>query len=229
MANFEAEPQNAIRRTSKSWKIAGVFTVFGVLGNPGWGLPPARHQALQADLDGDGRAERVVFNPEGDPALSVWHGGRALWRGVPKKWHPWKVSLLDVDGDGRLEIAVGVFKGTRFFPDPHPCLFIYGWDGKQLFPRWLGSSMGLPFEDFMAGDADGDGRDEVVLLEPLRDGKFGIAVGRWSGFGFRVGGRRGGWTTCELLAAKDGRIVVRTERGDESFEGGSDEDVEEGD
>src|SRR5688572_68198 len=80
--------------------------------------------SLEFDLDGDGRTERIQLDKWSDPTLSIRQGKRLLWRGVPARWQPWKLAIADVDGDGRREIVVGVYKSTRFFPKPHNCLFI---------------------------------------------------------------------------------------------------------
>ena len=94
--------------------------------------PTPGPQVIVADLDRDGRVERVVLDPGRDPALAVWRGGRRLWQGVPRRWRPWKLQIADMEGDGRREIIVGVQKSTHFFPRPHHCLFIYRFDGQLL-------------------------------------------------------------------------------------------------
>src|SRR4051812_45308542 len=70
---------------------------------------------IRFDLGGDGRRETIVLNREKEPALSVWRGKKLLWQGVHKRWQPWKLMIADVDGDGRYEIIVGVYKATHYF------------------------------------------------------------------------------------------------------------------
>jgi hypothetical protein len=164
--------------------------------------------SLESDLDGDGRRERIVLDKESDPSLSVLHNGRVLWRGVPARWKPWKLSVADVDGDGRREIAVGVYKSTRFFPRPHNCLFIYSWDGRKGSKKWLGSSLSRPFVDFAFADLDGDHEEELAAIEIKRDGRFCLAVYSWNGFGFTLDWQRGDWQSARLIkAAKEGITI----------------------
>ncbi|HKS27633.1 MAG TPA: FG-GAP-like repeat-containing protein [Pyrinomonadaceae bacterium] len=164
--------------------------------------------SLETDLDGDGRRESIVLNKESDPSLSVSHDGRVLWRGVPARWKPWKLMVADVDGDGQREMAVGVYKSTRFFPKPHNCLFIYSWDGRTAGKKWLGSSLSRPFLDFAFADLDGDREEELAAIEMKRDGRLCLAVYSWNGFGFTLDWQRGDWQRARLLhAAREGITV----------------------
>lgn len=171
--------------------------------------PPA---SVSFDLDGDGRRELIALEGVGEMALTVRRGGRLLWSGVPARWRPWKLMVADVDGDGRSEIVVGVYKSTRYFPRPHNCLFIYGWDGRRGFPKWLGSSLSKPFTDFAFTDFNGDGQTELVALETGRDGKESIGAYSWNGFGFTLDWQRGAWSSARLLSSGGkGSVVVEAD------------------
>jgi hypothetical protein len=167
--------------------------------------------SLESDLDGDGRRELISLYKESDPALSIRHGRRVLWRGVPARWRPWKLAVADVDGDGRREIVVGVYKSTRYFPKPHNCLFIYGWDGRRAHPKWLGSSLSRPFVDFAFVDSNGDGQEELAAIEIKRDGRRCIALYSWNGFGFTLDWQRGDWQEARLIEAASGRIIIEAD------------------
>ena len=55
----------------------------------------------------------------------------------------------DVNADGMPEIAVGVIKPTRFFPEPDKRLFLFKlYQGKHIRPLWLGSHVAYRLEDF---------------------------------------------------------------------------------
>ena len=136
-----------------------------------------------ADLDGEGTTETIVVKPDSDPFLSVRHAGRLVWQGMPKRWKPWKMRLADVDGDGKLEIILGVHKTTRFFPRPHNCPFVFGWDGETVFPKWLGSALSRPFTDFEFLPRPGKGA-LLVSIEIMRDAKRRLVAYEWDQFGF---------------------------------------------
>jgi hypothetical protein len=169
--------------------------------------------SIETDLDGDGRNERITLDATRDPAVSVRRGRRLLWEGVHGRWRPWKLAVADVDGDGRKEIVVGVFKPTKFIPRPHNCLFIYDWDGRRGAPKWLGSTLSRPFTDFRLADGDGDGLDEVYALETMRDGRLALAAYSWNGFGFTQDWQHGSWLKAALLSVTRGEITIEADGG----------------
>jgi hypothetical protein len=164
-----------------------------------------------ADLDGDGKAERVVLDLRQKQVLSIWRGRTRLWRGMPQKWKPFNLTLADVDGDGSRDIILGVVKATRYFPKPHNCLYVYGWDGRQVFPKWRGSSLSRPFTDFRLADIDNDREAELISLETMRDGTRRVAVYSWVGFGFGFDWQSRAWKSARLLGVEHGKIVVLAE------------------
>ncbi len=166
---------------------------------------------LKSDLDRDGKAEHLVLDARHEQTLSIWRGKVRLWQGVPRRWKPWKLVIADVDGDGKREIVLGVHKATRYFPRPHNCLFVFGWDGKRAFPKWLGSSLSKPFTDFAFANLDRDRADELVALETRRDGKKCVVAYSWHSFGFAIDWQRGAWRTASLMKGKPGQIVVRAD------------------
>lgn len=181
------------------------------------GFPPANSRAesfsrlIEADLDFDGKTERIDLNSEREQTLQIWRGKRLLWQGVPSRWKPWKLEIADVDGDGQREIIVGIFKATKFFPKAHNCLFVYGWAGGRAHPKWLGSSLARPFTDFLFANLDNETGDELVALETTLDEKKSLAVYRWNSFGFTLDRRRGEWGSARILGAKKGEVSVEAD------------------
>ncbi|HEY0378587.1 MAG TPA: VCBS repeat-containing protein [Pyrinomonadaceae bacterium] len=180
--------------------------------------------SVETDLDGDGRVERITLDSTRDPAVRVSHGRRLLWEGVHGRWRPWKLAVADVDGDGRKEIVVGVFKATKFIPRPHNCLFIYEWDGRRGAPKWLGSTLSRPFTDFGFADANGDGRDELYALETRRDGRQSLAAYSWNGFGFTQDWQRGDWLRAALVSVTRDEIKLEADGERVTLRGNSTED-----
>jgi hypothetical protein len=170
--------------------------------------PPASAPVIAADLDGDGRRERIVLDVRRNPTLSIRRGARRLWQGVPSRWRPWKLAVADVDGDGKREVVVGVHKATRFFPRPHNCLFVYRFDGRTVQARWLGSSLSKPFTDFVFANLDGDRAEELVAVESTKDGRRCAVVYSWNGFGFTADRQQGSWRTARLETPRPGSVVV---------------------
>lgn len=140
--------------------------------------------------------ELAVFSVRPDVPLQselVRHRGRRpvtlgrftlVWRGLEEGFLPWQVTSGDVDGDGRVEVGVGVFRKTRFDPEPGNRPYIYTWSGGDLSVKWLGSRLSRPFEDFWLLDLDADGRSELLALEREKAGGVLLTAYRWSGFGF---------------------------------------------
>ncbi len=106
------------------------------------------------------------------------------WVDMDRKHNPWKIMFEDVDGDAQPEVIVGTWKKTRFHPVFDNRLFVYSWDGNEIFPKWLGSRLSSPFDDFDFRDIDGDGIMELISLELQRNGLKRIMSYKWTGFGF---------------------------------------------
>ncbi len=90
----------------------------------------------------------------------------------------------DVNADGIPEIAVGVIKSTRFFPQPDKRLFLFKlYRGKHIRPLWLGSHVAYELIDFRIE------RDSVPALilttERLSNDSIVHALYRQKGFGIQ--------------------------------------------
>ncbi len=112
----------------------------------------------------------------------------------------WKAAVADVSGDGDDEVIAGVWSNQLRHddPSPHKTLWVLGWDGRRLFPKWRGSAMARPMSDFSIHEAASDRLDELVVDEQLGDNCFETTY-RWTGFGFAERQRQG--VDCETLSS----------------------------
>lgn len=99
---------------------------------------------------------------------------------------PMKIQAGDINGDGVMELAVCVYKTTKFHPVLAKRPFFYDVVDGGLEPVWLGSRLSRPFEQYILNDMDGDGMDEIVSIELTEHGDRLFAVYDWKGFGFEV-------------------------------------------
>ncbi len=164
-----------------------------------------------SDLDGDGQ-EKVLFVsgedgfsldglPVGDTLiiLDFQDYFREIFRQSFSVLNPWKVLTGDVDGDGRMEISLGVYKEAPFHPVMAKRPFIYDWQEDGLVPKWRGSRLFRPFTDYIFADLDGNGRDELIAVELLENGQKVLQAYSWKGFGFEGVGESAPFTDIQDL------------------------------
>lgn len=124
------------------------------------------------------RGERVVILSLKSNKL------KKIWEGLNSGYNPWKILVSDVDGDGKLDVCIGVWKKARFHPVFDNRLFIFGWEEEEIFPKWLGSRLSSPMLDFDFADIDQDGLKELISLEIQKNNLRRIMAYKWKGFGF---------------------------------------------
>ena len=105
---------------------------------------------------------------------------------------PLTVQTGDVNGDGKKEISIVVYKETQFHPVLAKRPFFYALTEGTLEKIWLGSRLSRPFTDFVLADLDGDKVEEIVSIEKTKDEKNVVALYSWEGFGFDM--------VCESLS-----------------------------
>ncbi|WP_066504695.1 hypothetical protein [Abyssisolibacter fermentans] len=143
------------------------------------------------DLNDDGNDEIIVLTAEKSQVdgkevkiFSCNSGLKEIYSEDFSSIKPWKVQACDVEGDGVKEISIGVYKKTKFHPIMAKRPFIYSWEGNRLYAKWRGSRLSKPFDDYIFVDIDEDGKDEIVAIELLQNGKKVINTYDWIGFGF---------------------------------------------
>ena len=126
---------------------------------------------------------------------------------LKREWKPWALQVADVDGDGRLDVAVGIVKRTRYLTQPHTCLWIFGVRDGKFTRKWLGSTMGRPLIEFGFGEPEKGGAP-LFTLERTLAGKVALSRYRWSGFGFRKGAKEKVWNDANGLLLQHGKIEL---------------------
>lgn len=144
-----------------------------------------------SDIDGDSDDELLAIEGDGKEfyghklvMLSYDNGLKKSYEREFKELNPWKIQTCDVDDDHRREIALGVYKEASFHSVMAKRPFLYNWDKGDIVPKWRGSRLSRPFEDYIFFDIDADKKDEIIAIERLSDGKALINSYRWAGFGF---------------------------------------------
>lgn len=158
-------------------------------------------RASAVDLTGDGVPERVQMDDDNVVISSqddVVAPGDRLWRGLPE-WQVVDLAVGDPNDDGRAELMLTLFK-----PDQdgvmrsHP--FILGFREGAYRVLWGGSAVSEPIHEIELGDVDGDGVQELIVLEEASEKAGGtggtgpftlrtVSVWDWHGWGFSLAWR----------------------------------------
>lgn len=118
------------------------------------------------------------------------------WAFAPKRLNPWQIRAGDLDGNGKMDFMLGVFKGTNLIKTPHRTIFIYEFTGEEVKPKWKGSTIGRDFIDFNFAQLEGP---RMIIVEIDLDGRHVLSEWKWAGFGIRK--------LSELARGKDIRLT----------------------
>ena len=125
----------------------------------------ASAQQFKLDYNTDSTAVLRLVNDSGS-CTSTWQLPYPVYR----------FATADINGDGSTDAVVGVFKSSRYFPEPSRRVFIFkNFDG-DVRPLWLGSRLGGELIDF--GIVDG----KLRAIEKT-DGGYVVSDYVWQGFG----------------------------------------------
>ncbi len=174
---------------------------------------PATYSA--ADLRGDGVPLWATLDVAGVVTLRDGPEASAnlLWRNEDPAWRFTRMAVGDPNDDGRTELlllleqpdATGVF---------HTQPYLLGWRGGRYRIIWGGSATPQPIREFALADLEGDGRNELVVLEghaAADQPATSLSVWRWHGWGFQLEWRSapGCWQQLALLDLNnDGRSEI---------------------
>jgi poly-gamma-glutamate capsule biosynthesis protein CapA/YwtB (metallophosphatase superfamily) len=135
----------------------------------------------QIDLNGDGNLETVRLE---NGRVSVFEGDRLGWESLPE-WRVLDVALGDPNDDGRAEMMLVLLKSDKNGKlASHP--FVIGHRGGIYRQVWGGSALAIPIQEVELADVDGDGKQELIVLEEQNSGMKTIAILKWDEWVFRL-------------------------------------------
>jgi len=149
----------------------------------------------QIDLTGDGSPELILVHEAGGSQLrqanlierqaSILQDGIRVWES-PLDWQVLDLALGDPNQDGRFEIILALEKTDKNGRKTnHP--FIIGYRGGSYKDIWGGSAVTDPILELDLGDVDGDGEEELVVLEERgEESQQAVTVWKWNGWGFSL-------------------------------------------
>jgi poly-gamma-glutamate synthesis protein (capsule biosynthesis protein) len=147
--------------------------------SPACALPVGIFESGQADLDADGAYEAIQL--EGG-RLTIRQDEEVVWTS-PESWQVVDAALGDPDHDGRQDLVAIFWKADAAgILRSHP--FLIRSQGGRYEEVWGGSAVSEPILEVEVGDVDGDGLDELAILEQAQGNMQSLSIWRWHGWGF---------------------------------------------
>ncbi|MBU5310843.1 hypothetical protein KQI38_02270 [Tissierella carlieri] len=142
-----------------------------------------------------------------------------IYRRDFSEFKPWKIAIGDIDGDGKDEISIGVYKKSPLHQVMAKRPFIYSFEDRKLEPKWRGSRLSRPFIDYTFFDIDGDGIDEILSIEILENDRKVINTYKWKGFGFEGYLETKDNEDITRLIVKENKVYIDIKEGKEKYLG----------
>ena len=172
--------------------------------------PVSIEESIEVAAQGTALQDSVLLDEQttfvlAEGSLTIVHEGQEVWSSDPS-WDVRQLLLADVDNDGKQEAAFVLWKPFRLEPaifydtfgfpslweegSLRNHLFVYAWRDAAWQHLWCSSPVADPILDVAAADVDGDGANELVVLEGSYDAPYvparRVSVWRWNGWGFTL-------------------------------------------
>ncbi len=134
-----------------------------------------------------------------DGILTISENEKNMWSSNEAWWVD-SYSIADVDGDGKNDLALSVWKSGNFgsskpfwIKENDPAVknhfFVFSFKDNRVVPLWQSSNLTVPNCEFLLSDLDGDKIMELVVLEGTYNDNQTcksnyLAVWQWNGWGF---------------------------------------------
>jgi hypothetical protein len=172
-----------------------------------------------SDINSDGNDEVCLLLKNTDEhygdnllILSYDEEFKEIYSGSFKNVNSWKVQVCDVDGDGEKEISISVYTKAKFHPVYAKRPFIYNFKENNLYPKWLGSRLSRPFDDYAFSDMDKDNMDELISIEINKDSKKELNIYKWKGFGFESIGTSQAFDDISNIEPANSQIIAKVKK-----------------
>lgn len=150
----------------------------------------ASSQTISTSLDLHGNGSQLLMELD-EQGLAQLHAGpnlsdEVVWHNEDLNWFISQIAPGDADNDGRYEFLLIVWKRDENGQlGCHP--FLLGWRGGRYRIIWGGSAIAKPIQAALIADSDGDGNNELIVIEggtgPNQLGDRLVVLG-WNGWQF---------------------------------------------